>query len=209
MANVQIDEGEDKHMFKRHVQSRWMTLSPAVSRVLEQLSVLKKYFCELPKNQKGIEKNERFVRIRKSIVDPVMEIQMKFIVAIAPAFDRFLSIFQNEGPLIHCLYKEMCTTLRAFLMRFIKMDIVNEVADEELDHMDIEKPSNILPDDEIDVGNAVRCQLIKLPHQAEIRTMLNMKEFFACGEIFDGSFSSSKPSVKRSPNSKSWGETIK
>lgn len=54
----------------------------------------------------------------------------------------------------------MCETFRTFSIRFIKKEIVTEIDNQELCRMDIEESSNLLFDNEIDIGNAAWCQLI-------------------------------------------------
>ena len=51
-AKVQEDVGFTEQMFIRHIQCRWLTLIPAVSRVYNSYDALVQYFLnELPKSK--------------------------------------------------------------------------------------------------------------------------------------------------------------
>lgn len=48
---IQIELGIETHSFLKHVPTRWLTIEPAIKRVLEQMPALKKYFqIYLPKH---------------------------------------------------------------------------------------------------------------------------------------------------------------
>ena len=53
----------DEVVFLRHVESRWLSLLPAVERVKDQFPVLLEYFKKLPEADKKIKGNERYRRI--------------------------------------------------------------------------------------------------------------------------------------------------
>ena len=54
---VQLDLDLDELAFLRHVPSRWLTLLPAVLRIIIQWPVISKYFKDLQTQDKTIEKN--------------------------------------------------------------------------------------------------------------------------------------------------------
>ena len=52
---VQEEMGLAKHKFLKHVECRWLSLQPAVLRILEQLEGLKRYFLTvLPEKQPSV-----------------------------------------------------------------------------------------------------------------------------------------------------------
>ena len=64
----------------RHVQSRWLTLIPAVKGVVNRWEVVKQYFLNgLPKSDKAAEKNERYKRIYRNLKDPIVLVQLHFL----------------------------------------------------------------------------------------------------------------------------------
>ena len=59
-ADVQQKLILDEFVFLWHVQSRWLSLIPAIERVRKQFSALKEYFRKLPDSDKNIAKNARY-----------------------------------------------------------------------------------------------------------------------------------------------------
>ena len=52
---VQQELGLAQHTFLKHVESRWLSLLPAVVRALEQFQALEKYFLlDLPRKQRSM-----------------------------------------------------------------------------------------------------------------------------------------------------------
>ena len=64
---VNDTELNDNSMFFRHVSSRWLTLGPAIDRIIKQWSKVKTYFLEvLPSKSEykyTLPKNKRYQRI--------------------------------------------------------------------------------------------------------------------------------------------------
>ena len=79
--------------FVRHVQSRWLTLLPAVERVLKNYSAVKKYFLEeIPKQKEKMVLNND----GKGMLS-----QLSFLESVTPLYNKFLGLFESEEPLIH------------------------------------------------------------------------------------------------------------
>ena len=115
----------DTKKFLRHVDSRWLTLLPAVQRIHKQLPLLKKYSKEfLPKNDKRIQTNIRFKWIHKILHEELqdLEVELCFLEDVKPVFDKYLTVLQTEGPLIHVLYPSLLQLMKTFLGRFMKQD---------------------------------------------------------------------------------------
>ena len=91
----------NKTLFNRHVETRWLTLIPALEKVLERWEVSKEYFLEYLPKQKGFEKgatdNERCKRILTLFKrENVILVQIAFLVDAAIPFQKFLTTFQMK-----------------------------------------------------------------------------------------------------------------
>ena len=121
------DLGLDDELFIRHVQCKWLTLLPALDRIVKSWEAVKKYFLEeLPKQAteertiKSLGKNERYNRICRKLQDKSFPAQLAFLVSVEPICKNFLCLFQNEGPLIHLLRDQMWGLLKLVMHRFLK-----------------------------------------------------------------------------------------
>ena len=82
---TQLGLGLDSRMFIKHVQSRWLTLIPAIKRVLICWDAIEKYFLvELPrimakeKKEASLTKNEWYKRICQNL-NPETFVQLRFL----------------------------------------------------------------------------------------------------------------------------------
>ena len=59
---------------------------------------------EMPKNDKTIIKNDKYIVIKKALESKEVEVEIEFLLSIKPIFDDFLTRFQKEEPMIHRLH---------------------------------------------------------------------------------------------------------
>ena len=159
----------------RHVQCRWLTLLPALDRIVKSWEVVKKYFLEeLPKQatekrtSKSLQKNERYNRICRKVQDKSFPAQLAFLVSVEPIFKKFLCFFQNEGPLIHLLGYHMCELLKSVMHRFFKSQAIVEYF----------KPDIQLSFTQIEVREKTRTVLSKLTTDQQKIALKGMKQFY-------------------------------
>ena len=89
---VQEEVGLATHKFLKHVQCRWLSLQPAVLRILEQLEGLKRYFLTvLPEKQPSVTSIQRYIRITCQLQSDDLVAQMHFSISVADIFHSFLS----------------------------------------------------------------------------------------------------------------------
>ena len=62
-ADIQQKLDHDEVAFLHHVESRWLSLLPAVERVKKQFPAGLEYFCKLPDSDKNITKNDRYKKL--------------------------------------------------------------------------------------------------------------------------------------------------
>lgn len=94
---------------------------------LEQWDVLREYFLVyLKANQRQqIQKNTRYDKIHEVLSSGVSKIRLHFILYLCRSiFDRFLTWFQKEGPLIHLLHHELSELYRTVLLSFLSTDYI-------------------------------------------------------------------------------------
>ena len=121
---VQIAFDMEKHFFIRHVPCRWLTLTPALVRILELWNAVKEYFIQLPKSDKSVEKNERYKCVMALLQNPATKVLLNFTVNIGPLFEDVLRAFQAEQPMVHLLHKRLCEFLQKLMLRFIRTDVI-------------------------------------------------------------------------------------
>ena len=132
-GDLQLEYDIDTSLFLRHVPSRWLTLLPAMERVLKNWSVSVDYFTEqLPNSiksksqKKNLETNEKYRRICKNLTDRKVMVQVAFLMSVTPLFEKFLTIFQCKGPIVHVILDECSSLLRTVIGRFMKTDVVGD-----------------------------------------------------------------------------------
>ena len=97
--------GLDELVVLHHVQSLWLSLVPTLERFLTVKQALKKLLLEeMPKKDKNIGKNDKYLAIKRSLESKEVEIEVEFLISMKPIFDVFMTKFQAEEPMIHLLY---------------------------------------------------------------------------------------------------------
>ena len=144
-------------LFYRHVETRWLTLVPALEKVEERWNDAKKYFLEfLPTTKdfsKSTESNKRYVKIVESLrKEKFLLVQIAFVVDISGCFNSFLTVFQSAGPQIHVLYQSMKLLLITLMNRFLKTEVVSGLTGVNLQKLDVGKKENQLEIDDIVIG---------------------------------------------------------
>ena len=88
----QEEMGLAKHKFLKHVECRWLSLQPAVLRILEQLEGLKRYFLTvLPEKQPSVKSIQQYIRITRQLQSDDLVAQMHFSISVADILNSFLS----------------------------------------------------------------------------------------------------------------------
>ena len=109
--SVQEELGIPTHAFLKHVDSRWLTLKPALERIIEQWPGLIQYFLtDLPAMQKSISSNTLYKKIVEKLKEHQFLPLIHFLISVASFFSKYLLIFQKDEPLIHILHTE-CVSL--------------------------------------------------------------------------------------------------
>jgi hypothetical protein len=156
--------------------TRWILLGKVVERVLSTFidnivfhspieifcflylalwEPLNEYFINfLPCTQKKqIKKNEKYDKIKSNLISNVSKIRLQFVLFLCEnIFDRFLTWFQQEGPLIHLLHHELSELFNLVLLQFLKSDYVAEKGGADLLNLDFKLNEKQLNNKQIRIG---------------------------------------------------------
>jgi hypothetical protein len=81
------------------------------------------------------------------------KVKLNFVLYLCEnIFDRFLTYFQSEEPLIHLLYHEMTELLRNVLLSFLKPDVIQHKSGQELVNISFDQASLWRSEKEIRIG---------------------------------------------------------
>lgn len=162
-SNVQIEKNVPKHIFLKHVSSRWLSLAKSAERLLEQWPALTHYFLQfLPRqgNSKKALESKMYKSIASALKDSTFPAQIAFTIQSAKLFERFSRIFQTEQPMIHTLYDEMSSEFALLLSKFCKPESLTE-KDEFMKDSFIKNTKNLLDIRKIVIGKDAERYLSK------------------------------------------------
>ncbi|CAF1535172.1 unnamed protein product, partial [Rotaria sp. Silwood1] len=145
--------------------TRWVWLGKVITRVLPLWEPLHEYFLMyLPVNKKQqVQNNDRYERIKESLTSYVIKIRLQFVLFLCETiFDRFLTLFQQEAPLIHLLYYELPSLYRLVLLQFLTSDCVGDKVGGDLLYIDFKLNEKQLNNKNIRIGEGARKLLSNL-----------------------------------------------
>ena len=117
----------------KHVESRWLTLSPALLWVVEQFDGLKQYFLlDVSAKQPSILHSKTYKKISDQIKCKDILTQIHFVAAVADIFNWFLVFFQIDKSLIHILHSECVLLVLPIVAIFLKQEVYAELGAKEL-----------------------------------------------------------------------------
>ena len=161
------------------MESRWQSLLPAVERVKEQFPALLEYFNKLPEVDKKIKANDEYKRIMSILTSAEIIFQLYFLLQdVKPAFDRFLEVFQTEGPLIHVLHLSVLLLLKQLMQRLLKVECIGKTVTELL-CLDAKQVDLQLADEKLEIGDAAKkcIKEVKNPGKQK-QCYLDIRSFF-------------------------------
>ena len=183
--NVQMRLGLDDKVILKHVQCRWLTLIPAVCRVIAQWTALKEYFLStLPKisretsTQRELMGSEKYKRICAKLKDHSTLVELCFLQNMKSIFAPIMTLLQREEPLVHVLHEQLSEFIRTLMKRFIKQDVVNEKQGEELLNLDMVNSANELSNLDMEIGEPNITALEGLKESQKNNLFRNMRNFY-------------------------------
>ena len=154
--------------------------SVCTTRINEQLPAVKRYLIEyIPNHEKRSTNLKKFKDIHESIKrdESITEVEMAFFQSVKLLFDSFLTVFQAKGPMVHLLYISLVDVLKLQINRFVKPELVSGKSGVDLAKLDINKSSNQLSDEKIDIGHITRMEMRKLTPLQHKECMIGIRNF--------------------------------
>ena len=114
----------EESTFKRHLNSRWLSLGPAAIRIDKNYDAIKNYFlvtlpglangtesckcegeCRCKENARDAIKTKYYSLIKQEISASACRTVLKIVIFVSEKFTPFLTCLQSSAPLIHTLFK--------------------------------------------------------------------------------------------------------
>ena len=114
-------------LFIEHSSLRWLSIGPAVRRILEQQEAIVQFVKFLESDPKKIPQSAVFKRVQATVKRVEILVQLNFIASTVSLFEAFILNFQNDEPKIHIIYEQMADLMKKFLLRFMKGERVEAV----------------------------------------------------------------------------------
>ena len=177
---VQIEMDLDLTNFLQHTVVRWLSIGPAVKRILEQWEAVTQFVTDLAKDPKKLPRSINFKRVHMMLnakEKMVTRVLLEFLNDVIPVFEQFLLLFQTASPVIHIMYDSMCDILVRLLRRFMKGQAVEKRYGSDLTSIECQDVKLQLPDKSIVIGKGAREALVKLTSEQQRQALLGIHSF--------------------------------
>ncbi|MDA8010156.1 MAG: hypothetical protein MPK75_10680, partial [Alphaproteobacteria bacterium] len=177
---VQIEMDLDLTNFLQHTVVRWLSIGPAVKRILEQWEAVTQFVTDLAKDPKKLPRSINFKRVHMMLnakEKMVTRVLLEFLNDVIPVFEQFLLLFQRASPVIHIMYDSMCDILVRLLRRFMKGQAVEKRYGSDLTSIECQDVKLQLPDKSIVIGKGAREALVKLTSEQQRQALLGIRSF--------------------------------
>ena len=93
---------------------------------------------DIPKNDKNISKNEKYLPIKRDLESKEVNVEIEFIISTKPLLDESMAKFQMEAPMIHILYQCSVKLGKTALNRLMKNKVYTEKSGAALKQVNVE-----------------------------------------------------------------------
>ncbi|XP_063890379.1 uncharacterized protein LOC135116761 [Helicoverpa armigera] len=117
----------EPHKILKPSQTRWLSLTAVVSRILEQWEALRLFFIDFttnPIHKVKAEVKNRAIFILEKLCDPFHKLYFCFLDWSLPLFTKFNLEFQNEKVVIHKLHDKIRDFYQEILLRYLQREYV-------------------------------------------------------------------------------------
>lgn len=166
-----------KHVFIRHVSSRWLTLEDVTERIFEQLPALKSFFTQI----KEKDKTDRIKNICRILEDKFLETEILFLKMVLPVFTSFNRMFQAKAPLIHMLHNEMENIIWKLASKFFKPDYIASMKTKSVSELILDKPNFA---EQPNIGVKAQDKLKFLHRKQKISDAERLKFYYRCQQFY-------------------------
>ena len=140
-------------------------------------------FLPFKEYKRHLPKNQRYQRIQTALKNEnETKLQIAFLKNIAPLFQKYLPMFQTDGPMVHLIHHELKSLVRGTMERFVKKDAMigasGKFSTNSLINVDLTKQENLHTLDKMDVGDGVRDILKKCKPSCRNENLKNMQAAF-------------------------------
>ena len=108
---LQIEMDLELHNFHQYTEVQWLSIGPAIKRILEQWKAITQFVADLTKDPKKVPTGVSFKRVYAMIGTKEKAVTLEFLNSVIPLFEKFLLMFQKGSPVIHILYDSICDML--------------------------------------------------------------------------------------------------
>lgn len=120
LRQFQVFAEVEIHKILHPSQTRWLSLTAVVSRILEQWAALQLFF-----NEKYLEERLHAAeQIHQGLNDPFMKLYFLFLKFVLPKIANLNQYFQSEKVLIANIHTIMCDTYKELLLCYMQRDYV-------------------------------------------------------------------------------------
>ena len=158
------------HNFQQHTEVHWLSIGPAIKRVLEQWEAICQFVNDLSKDAKKVPKSINHKRVYMLLgtkEKAITKVNLEFFNSVVPLFEQFLLLFQKSSPTIHILYDSICDVLAKLMRRFMKMAALEKKYGSELASIECKDVSLQLADKDVVIGDRARKGLDELPRDQQ------------------------------------------
>ena len=184
---LQFDMDLEMHNFQQHTNVRWLSMGPAIKRVLEQWEAICRFVTELSKDPKKVPKSINYKRVYMLLgtKDKVItKVTLQFLNSVIPIFEQFLLLFQKSTPVVHVLYDSMCDMIAKLMRRFMKTEATERKYGLDLATIKCKDVTSQLADKDVVIGDKTRKLLKTLSPDQQKNTMLGIRSFFSTTASF-------------------------
>lgn len=177
LHDLQVKLGSTKREPMKFVECRWLSLGPAVERLLEIWESLKEYFfVYIPKNLPEDMKKMRYMKIKTGLQQPTMVTILKFLSFVASTFDEVMIPLQSRTTMIHVLHDRISIFLRKLINRIMKSQATS--SDQAVKDINVCLVENQLDLTEMGIGDDTRRSLMKLNPNMQRQVFLGFRNFY-------------------------------
>ena len=94
LFEIEESLGLEELIVLNHVQSLWLSLVPTLQCLVTIKGSVKKLLLEdMPKNEKNISKNDKYLSSKRAVESKEIDVEIEFIISTKPMFDEFMTKF--------------------------------------------------------------------------------------------------------------------
>lgn len=162
--------------FIKHVPTRWLTIGPAIDRILAQFTAIHEYFLVyIPNSKTNSISNHHYKEIVKNLKDSSFKCNLLQIKAASEIFARYTGMFQKVEPLIHVLYKELKDLTLILVSKVLKEEIIVKL---DLLNEDLFITDNLLSLNQIEYSSNCKMEFLKLDEKTKSAFLFNVQKFY-------------------------------